>query len=111
MSRPTLPPSTATRLVDLVRHSGLEEGAHVTEQWAADALEVSRTPVRKAMVFLTEVGILTRVPNRGFFLARSAATLSRPDLSGDTDVEQEGYFRIAAGYVRWRFTRSLAAPG
>src|SRR3954447_13051047 len=98
MSRPNLTTSIATRLVDLVRHSGLEEGAHVTEQWAADALEVSRTPVRKAMVFLTEVGILTRVPNRGFFLARGAATLPRTDLSEDTDIEQEAYFQIADDY-------------
>src|SRR3954447_10332447 len=98
MSRPNLTTSIATRLVDLMRRSGLEEGAHVTEQWAADALEVSRTPVRKAMLFLSEVGILTRMPNRGFFLARSAATLTRPDLSDVVDVEQEAYFEIADDY-------------
>ncbi|MGW2327557.1 FCD domain-containing protein [Streptomyces sp. NPDC001700] len=109
MSRPNLTTSIATRLVDLMRHSGLDEGAHITEQWAADALDVSRTPVRKAMAFLTEVGILTRVPNRGFFLARGAATLTRRDLSEDTDVEQEAYFQIADDYVGGRFTGSFTA--
>ncbi|GAB2774501.1 GntR family transcriptional regulator [Streptomyces daliensis] len=104
MSRPNLTTSIATRLVDLLRHSGLEEGAHVTEQWAADELDVSRTPARKAMLFLTEVGILTRVPNRGFFLARGAATLARTDLSEGADVEQDAYFRIADDYVGGRFT-------
>ncbi|MEU6763811.1 GntR family transcriptional regulator [Streptomyces sp. NPDC046853] len=103
MSRPNLTTSIATRLVDLLRRSGLEEGAHVTEQWAADELDVSRTPARKAMLFLTEVGILRREPNRGFFLDRSAATLTRTDLGQGADTEQDAYFRIADDYVGGRF--------
>ncbi|GGZ45055.1 GntR family transcriptional regulator [Streptomyces bluensis] len=109
MSRPNLTTPMATRLVDLMRRRGLEEGAHVTEQWAADELDVSRTPVRKAMLFLAEVGILDRVPNRGFFLARDAGTLSRPDLGEGEDVEQAAYFEIADDYVGGRFTGSFTA--
>ncbi|MDF3143208.1 MULTISPECIES: GntR family transcriptional regulator [unclassified Streptomyces] len=109
MPRPNLTTSIATRLVDLMRRSGLEEGAHITEQWAADALEVSRTPVRKAMAFLTEVGILERIPNRGFFLTRPASTLARPDLSEGEDVEQSAYFEIADDYVGGRFTGSFTS--
>ncbi|ELS51115.1 GntR family transcriptional regulator [Streptomyces viridochromogenes] len=107
MSRPNLTTSIATRLVDLMRRSGLKEGAHVTEQWAADTLQVSRTPIRKAMLFLTEVGILTKIPNRGFFLARDAGTLTRPDLAGGEDAEQTAYFEIADDYVGGRFTGSF----
>lgn len=108
MSRPNLTTSLATRLVDLMRHSGLREGAHVTEQWAADTLDVSRTPVRKAMLFLTEVGILERVPQRGFFLTRDAGTLTRPPLgegdhTGD-DAERAAYFEIADDHLGGRFT-------
>ncbi|MFJ8109179.1 FCD domain-containing protein [Streptomyces sp. NPDC096132] len=109
MSRPNLTTSLATRLVDLFRRSGLKEGAHVTEQWAADTLEVSRTPVRKAMLFLHEVGILERVPNRGFFLARDASALARPDLSQGEDVEQSAYFEIADDYVAGRFTGAFTS--
>ncbi|MDX3644926.1 GntR family transcriptional regulator [Streptomyces sp. MB09-02B] len=108
MARPNLTTSLATRLVDLLHRSGLQEGAHVTEQWAADTLDVSRTPVRKAMLFLTEVGILERVPHRGFFLTRDASTLSRPPLgeggpTGD-DAERTAYFEIADDHVGGRFT-------
>ncbi|MEU9342697.1 FCD domain-containing protein [Streptomyces sp. NPDC048278] len=99
----------ATQLVDLMRRSGLDEGAHITEQWAADELEVSRTPVRKAMLFLAEVGILDRVPNRGFFLARDAGALSRPDLTDGEDVEQAAYFEIADDYVGGRFSGSFTS--
>ncbi|ADI03970.1 GntR family transcriptional regulator [Streptomyces bingchenggensis BCW-1] len=109
MSRPNLTTSMATRLLDLMRRSGLEEGAHVTEQWVADELEVSRTPVRKAMLFLAEVGILDRIPNRGFFLTRDARALTRPDLSEGEDVEQSAYFEIADDYVGGRFTGSFTA--
>ncbi|MGW0712060.1 GntR family transcriptional regulator [Streptomyces sp. NPDC002643] len=109
MSRPDLTTAMATRLVDLMRRGGLTEGAHVTEQWAADELEVSRTPVRKAMLFLTEVGILERVPNRGFFLARDAHTLTRAELSGGDDVETSAYFEIADDYVGGRFSGAFTA--
>ncbi|MDX2939364.1 GntR family transcriptional regulator [Streptomyces ipomoeae] len=109
MSRPNLTTAMATRLLDLMRRSGLTKGAHVTEQWAADELDVSRTPVRKAMLFLTEVGILERVPNRGFFLTRDAGTLGRPELGEGDDVEQSAYFEIADDYVGGRFTGSFTA--
>lgn len=109
MSRPNLTTSLATRLLDLFRRSGLKEGAHVTEQWAADALEVSRTPVRKAMLFLAEAGILERVPHRGFFLTRDASALARPDLGDGDDVEQTAYFEIADDHVGGRFTGSFTS--
>lgn len=109
MSRPNLTTSIAGRLVDLMRRNSLEEGAHITEQWAADALGVSRTPVRKAMLFLAEVGILDRLPNRGFHLTRDAGTLSGPDLGVDEDEEQAAYFEIADDYVGGRFTGAFTA--
>ncbi|MFE7275025.1 GntR family transcriptional regulator [Streptomyces sp. NPDC057623] len=109
MSRPNLTTSMAARLVDLMRRRGLSAGAHITEQWAADELSVSRTPVRKAMQFLTEVGILERLPHRGFFLTRDASTLARPDLSQDEDGEESAYFEIADDYVGGRFTASFTA--
>lgn len=118
MSRPNLTTSLATRLLDLFRGGGLKEGAHITEQWAADTLEVSRTPVRKAMLFLTELGILERVPHRGFFLTRDANALARSDLGegkgdtdgdGDGDTEGTAYFEIADDHVGGRFTGSFTS--
>ncbi|MFI6875256.1 FCD domain-containing protein [Streptomyces sp. NPDC050400] len=109
MSRPNLTTSIATQLVDLLRRSGLQEGAHVTEQWAANSLDVSRTPARNAMLFLSEVGILRREPNRGFFLARASSTLARTDLGAGADLEQDAYFRIADDYVGGRITGPFTA--
>ncbi|MCF1592703.1 GntR family transcriptional regulator [Streptomyces muensis] len=109
MSTPNLTTSLAARLVDLMRRGDLKEGAHVTEQWAADELAVSRTPVRKAMLFLTEVGILQRLPNRGFFLTRDASTLARPDLGQDEDVVESAYFEIADDHVGGRLTGAFTA--
>ncbi|MET8976840.1 GntR family transcriptional regulator [Streptomyces sp. NPDC004539] len=112
MSRTDLTTSIATRLVDLMRGASLVRGAHVTEQWAADELEVSRTPVRKAMHFLAEIGILERVPNRGFFLARDARDLTRPgpaEGAESDDAEEAAYFELADDQVGGRLENPFSS--
>lgn len=59
----------AADLAALLRREDLLAGSHVSEQWVADALQVSRSPARAAMLGLAEAGILTKVPRRGFFVA------------------------------------------
>ena len=59
----------AADLAALIRREGLPDDAHVSEQWAADRLGVSRSPARAAMHELAGAGILTKVPQRGFFVA------------------------------------------
>src|SRR6185295_5908548 len=61
----------AADLAALLRREDLLAGSHVSEQWVADALQVSRSPARSAMLGLAEAGILTKVPRRGFFLAEA----------------------------------------
>src|SRR4051812_42060733 len=86
---PTAPPSDAARrppldagstplirrLLSHIVSEGLPEGAHLAEQTLADALQVSRTPVRKALVDLSREGIVENIPRRGYFLARPARSL------------------------------------
>ncbi|WP_050374787.1 GntR family transcriptional regulator [Streptomyces acidiscabies] len=90
-----------------MRGAGLAEGAHVTEQRAADELEASRTPVRKAMHFLAEIGILDRVPNRGYFLTRDASELTGPG-PGDSP-EDAAYFEPADDHVGGRLERPFTS--
>jgi len=61
----------AADLAALLRREDLPAGSHVSEQWVADALQVSRSPARSAMLDLAEAGFLTKVPRRGFFLAEA----------------------------------------
>ncbi|MCA1195239.1 MULTISPECIES: FCD domain-containing protein [unclassified Saccharopolyspora] len=96
-------PTIETQVIDLIRRSGLERDAHVREQWVADSLDISRSPVRKALSYLAELGLVTRQPNRGYFLNRSAAELAHVDLSAD-DAAEDAYFRIGDDHLSGRFT-------
>ncbi|WP_433869004.1 FCD domain-containing protein [Saccharopolyspora sp. CA-218241] len=99
----TMAPTIAMQVIDLIRRSGLDRGAHVREQWVADSLEISRSPVRKALAYLAELGLVTREPNRGYFLNRAAAELAHVDLAAEVDAEEAAYFRIGDDHLTGRF--------
>ena len=58
----------ARRIMDIVRHEGLEAGTHLPETGLADRLGVSRSPVRTALALLQERGVVSTAPNQGYFL-------------------------------------------
>lgn len=55
-------------ITDLINAGKLGELEHVSEQSIADALSVSRTPVREALMQLSEEGYLERIPRKGFIV-------------------------------------------
>lgn len=62
---------TGTRVYKTIRTKAvnfeLRPGAHVNEMALANELKVSRTPVREALNRLASEGLMTLVPNKGFF--------------------------------------------
>ncbi len=92
------------QIVDLLRHSEVAEGGHVPEQWLADSLGVSRSPVRKALAALAEYGLVRQEPNRGYFLNRPAVDLRYAELPAGQDVQEQAYFRIGEDYLSGGFT-------
>ena len=101
------PTSLAMRVVELIRHEGLHRGAHLSEQSVADALQVSRTPARRALIFLADIGLLERTPRRGFYLKMSAAELAGVAFSTDDDNDEQLYFRIIDDHLGGRFTEDF----
>ncbi len=63
---------TSTRVYNILREKAinysLRPGEHVNELALASELNVSRTPVRDALNRLVREGLMTFVPNKGFFL-------------------------------------------
>jgi DNA-binding GntR family transcriptional regulator len=90
----------ANRIVEHVRLQALPEGRHLAEQALADAFNVSRSPVREALILLEREHLVTFHPNRGFFLALPATNIR--DLSLETPVfaEEEKYFQIAEDRIQ-----------
>jgi len=46
----------------------LKPGDHITEKSLTDRLQVSRTPIREALILLEREGLVISVPNRGHFV-------------------------------------------
>ena len=87
----------ADRIVRLVREDGLRVGALLNENSLAKRLEVSRTPVRGALQYLENQGIVARRPNRGMEL------LALPEQAPGTaavDTDEEWLVRLARDHRR-----------
>ena len=86
----------AGRLLAHVARGEHAVGDRLTEQALAEAMGVSRTPVRRALQELERLGALGSNPNRGFFVAVPPERLRRlaaraPAVADDEDM----YLRIA----------------
>jgi DNA-binding GntR family transcriptional regulator len=88
------------RLLSHLVAEDLPKGAHLTEQGLADALSVSRTPVRKALVELHAEGIVARVAHRGYFLARPARSLFAASLDFPSFDEDALFERVATDHLQ-----------
>ena len=56
------------RLMDLLTEGVLEAGQDISESELAAALGVSRSPLREALLLLSQQGFIQNIPNRGFFV-------------------------------------------
>lgn len=70
--------SMARDILEYLCRRSINAGNHLTEQELVDEFQVSRSPIRGALSYLAELGILEKRPNRGFFVKLSGHEL-RPD--------------------------------
>ncbi|HEX4327753.1 MAG TPA: GntR family transcriptional regulator [Burkholderiales bacterium] len=90
--------SVAARILEVARRDDYAAGHHLTEQGLAEALGVSRSPIRKALQYLEALGVVESQPNRGFFLAKPAAKLQKLAAqlpAPHAEAAEEDYLRIA----------------
>ena len=90
-----LAPVLAVKVLDIIARGEHPIGFRLREQALADALGVSRSPIRKALQFLEELGAVGSEPNRGFFVAKDSAKLRRISIPRDDDSDEAVYMRIA----------------
>ncbi|MCV3738652.1 GntR family transcriptional regulator [Rhizobium sp. TRM96647] len=93
----------ANRIIDLARASRFEADYHLREQQLADMLQVSRTPIRAALMLLEEQGVVEARRNKGFFMKIGAEALGRVEVDVPTAPHQDLYARI----VEDRLTHQL----
>ncbi|HRL20841.1 MAG TPA: GntR family transcriptional regulator [Alcaligenes sp.] len=86
----------AHRLLDYVRAGHLPAGHHLTEQSLAQALGASRSPVRAALAYLAEKGIVgAQPPRRGVFLLKGADELGVVEHELGASQDDEVYLQLA----------------
>jgi DNA-binding GntR family transcriptional regulator len=93
----------ARRIVDLARENDCPAGYQLKENWLANELGVSRSPVRAALRLLDQIGVVRTVPNQGCFLARPAAELNDEKW----ELPPTGEDRLYAVLTRDRFAGRL----
>lgn len=93
----------ATQIVEHIVKHELAPGHHLTEERMAREFGVSRSPVSRALRYLSRKGVVELLPNRGFFVAKSQAELD-PDTLG---LPASGDRRLYERIVRDRITGKL----
>lgn len=93
----------AERILGWLQQQDLKAGDHVPERLATEAFHVSRTPVRAALMLLSEQGLLERQEQRGFFIAADFAT-TRATTAAETPDSV-----LHDAILRDRFSKRLEA--
>lgn len=101
----------ADRIVEHARANRLPEGTHLGAQALADLFDVSRIPVRAALLLLNKEGIVRAERNRGFFLAVDGGEL--PEREGvnrepATPWDDPLYYRLAEDWLGGRIEERVS---
>ena len=100
----------ARQILDLISEARFDPGHHLREQHLADALGVSRTPVRAGLKELTRMGAVEARPNQGFFLLKRSDELELLEIEQSKSNDQKLYERLVhdriAGVLPESFTQT-----
>lgn len=78
----------ARRILSILRDEQVEKGFHLREQWLADTLGVSRSPIRTALKQLAQLKVVRAEPNQGYFLEAPPGSAAFDEIElpeGETD--------------------------
>lgn len=90
-----LVPALGGKIIEIIRREDFPVGHRLTEQFLCDALDVSRSPVRKALQYLEGTGVVSSEPNKGFQVAKPAKALASLALPERADSDEALYLSIA----------------
>lgn len=98
----------ANQILRYIRGNRLVPGARLREVALAEELKVSRTPIRSALGFLAQQGIVDSSSRRGFAVAKAVEELeSGPVEAGETESDAL-YMRITQDYLEERLPRNFS---
>ena len=95
-------------ILDYLCRRGMNEGNHLTEQELAEEFQVSRSPIRGALSFLAEKGVVERRRNRGFFIKVGSHDLRPEILSLPKTTDEELLARIVGDWCSKTIPQSFS---
>lgn len=97
----------ARQILDLIVEARFEPGHHLREQQLADAIGVSRTPIRAALNLLCSLGAVEARRNQGFFLMRNVEALQTITIDMPTSSDQDLYEQLVKDRIAGNLPESL----
>ncbi|QTF91903.1 GntR family transcriptional regulator [Halomonas sp. BM-2019] len=107
----TNPEVVAKRMLALVHEKNIQVGSHLPETFFAENLKVSRTPIRSALAYLEDKGVVRKQPNRGYFLI--ASKISDQDevealvVDGSSPISPLA-FNMAVDYLKGKLGKTIS---
>lgn len=90
----------AQKIVSLIDTGKLVPGAHLSVPKLAETFDVSRSPVREALVYLEQKGVLQQKRNRGFFVREDYAPQQHDEPSPADGSDLPEYYQLAEDWLQ-----------
>ncbi|WP_426100749.1 FCD domain-containing protein [Pseudomonas sp. PSPC3-3] len=84
----------APHVIDMLRARSMRAGEPLREQTFAQALGVSRSPIRRVFALLAEWNLATQEPNRSYFLKQDAGEIQASAFPLASDPFEDFYLRV-----------------
>ena len=88
------------KIVGLIDTGNLAPGAHLSVPKLAETFDVSRSPVREALVYLEQKGVLQQKLNRGFFVREDYAPQQHDEAAPADGSDLPEYYQLAEDWLQ-----------
>lgn len=88
------------KIVGLIDTGNIAPGAHLSVPKLAETFDVSRSPVREALVYLEQKGVLQQKLNRGFFVKEDYAPQQHDEAAPADGSDLPEYYQLAEDWLQ-----------
>jgi len=88
------------KIVGLIDTGNIAPGAHLSVPKLAETFDVSRSPVREALVYLEQKGVLQQKLNRGFFVKEDYAPQHNDEAAPADGSDLPEYYQMAEDWLQ-----------
>lgn len=90
----------AQKITGLIDAGTIAPGSHLSVPKLAENFDVSRSPVREALVFLEQQGVLEQKLNRGFFVRYDYTPQTREQQEAPDGPDLPEYYQLAEDWLQ-----------